>query len=236
MTMSCCKPHFFWLCMICACTSGVLKAQVFVEPESIPDVMLFTGSSGDDWQEVGWIFRNLSFFPISQHVLTREIVTSEFPLNQGAATERFCLGELCFLAGTESSPPFSLGAFQEIVIKANYKSLFMEGAVSINYCVHGVSETPSDGICHQVEFSYSLDGYLPGCTAPYAMNYLEDATVDDGSCIFDNNGQTYNEGYAQGFEDGQSQGLTCPSDADQDGLITVADLLALLSVFGASCQ
>lgn len=222
--------------MVCLSAPAVVCSQVFVAADAIPDVYVFSGSSGDDWQEVEWTCRNPGFLSLPQRVLTREIVLSDIPLNQGAASERFCLGDVCFLPGTESSPPFSMGAFEEILIKPNYRPAFTEGSVILKYCVHEADEPPSNGVCHQIEFVYSLDGYSPGCTAPYALNFDQEATVDDGSCVFNSDGQAYNDGYAQGFEDGQSQSLTCASDADQDGVISVADLLSLLSVFGEICD
>ena len=51
-----------------------------------------------------------------------------------------------------------------------------------------------------------------GCTNSEACNYDEEAIVDNGTCEYDS--------------------CSCPADINQDGLITVADILILLGEFG----
>lgn len=212
------------------------QAQVFNEAASLPDVFVFTGSSGDEWQEVEWTCFNPTFLTLSSLILSREILETEVALNDGGAEERFCLGDICYLTGTESSAPFSLGPFQSIVVKPNYRSQFEEGAVSIRYCVHQNGSAPESGACHTVQFDYQLDGYVEGCTYSNAWNFDPAATADDGSCFFGSATQAYDDGYQDGYEAGLSEVTSCPSDHDADGLITVADLLGLLSVFGEVCE
>jgi hypothetical protein len=57
---------------------------------------------------------------------------------------------------------------------------------------------------------------VAGCTYVDAVNYNASANLDDGSCVF----ETTNE---------------CPGDFDQDGSITVSDLLELLVAIGTTC-
>jgi len=57
---------------------------------------------------------------------------------------------------------------------------------------------------------------VAGCTYVDAVNYNASANFDDGSCVF----ETSNE---------------CPGDFDQDGSITVSDLLELLVAIGTTC-
>lgn len=211
-------------------------AQVFADAASIPDVFLFTGSAGDDWQEVEWTCLNPSLFPLSSLVVTRDILETNVTLNEGGAAERFCVGEICYLTGTQSSAPFSMGPFESIQIKPNYQSQFAEGAVTMRYCLHGASLPPESGVCHTLQFEYQLDGYVEGCTYLSALNFDAAATVDDGSCFFGSAGQAYDNGYQDGYEVGVSEVTPCPSDHDADGLITVSDLLGLLSVFGEVCD
>ena len=55
-----------------------------------------------------------------------------------------------------------------------------------------------------------------GCTYPNALNFDSAANVDDGSCQF-------------------GGGSVCPGDLNQDGSISVTDVLELLVVFGSIC-
>ena len=59
---------------------------------------------------------------------------------------------------------------------------------------------------------------LFGCTYPDAVNYDSLATVDDGSCLYDD------------------VSSDCPSDIDGDGTVTTQDLLSFLSFFGEICE
>ena len=58
---------------------------------------------------------------------------------------------------------------------------------------------------------------VPGCTYMGALNFEPLATFDDGSCLFNDNVNT------------------CSSDINGDNLITVGDLLLLLTDFGGTC-
>lgn len=59
------------------------------------------------------------------------------------------------------------------------------------------------------------DGYVAGCTYADATNYDPTATVDDGSCIYEDEG--------------------CAEDMNGDGVVNTIDLLQFLGSFGASC-
>ena len=82
--------------------------------------------------------------------------------------------------------------------------------------------TDDDGSCQFAQL---------GCTYTVACNYSAEADSDDGSCVFAEPG--YNcegellEDYA-GSND-------CIADLDNDGVVGVNDLLALLSSFGFFC-
>ena len=58
--------------------------------------------------------------------------------------------------------------------------------------------------------------YLSGCLDPVACNFLPAATVDDGSCLYASFG--------------------CEGDLDNDGYVTVSDLLIFLTMLGSSCN
>ena len=75
-----------------------------------------------------------------------------------------------------------------------------------------------------------------GCANSDAVNYNELATIDDGSCLFDQSyvDSTFDAGVASvdcsDFED------DCPADLDGDGAVSTSDLLEFLSSFGLICE
>ena len=91
-----------------------------------------------------------------------------------------------------------------------------------------------------------------GCTSSNATNYDSTATIDDGSCMYDQDGynsgiasvditsdnqEVYDGAYAAGVAsvvcpDG---GSSCPSDLDNDGAVATTDLLIFLSSYGGTC-
>jgi hypothetical protein len=71
--------------------------------------------------------------------------------------------------------------------------------------------TVDDGSC---DFASCI---VSGCTYENALNFNLLATNDDGTCLF-NSGDN-----------------TCATDINGDSVITVADLLLLLTDFGATC-
>ena len=92
----------------------------------------------------------------------------------------------------------------------------------------------TNGICD--------DEDVVGCTYQNASNYDSTATLDDGSCMYDtcdpNSG--FDAGYAEGYDDGVASvdcpDDDCPSDLNNDGGISTADLLIFLSSFGYTCE
>ena len=76
-----------------------------------------------------------------------------------------------------------------------------------------------------------------GCTYPSATNYNSLATLDDGSCLFEecNYDSAYNDGYEQGLIDGANSS-ECPGDYNGDLSVTTQDLLMFLTLFGFQCQ
>ena len=87
---------------------------------------------------------------------------------------------------------------------------------------------------------------MPGCTYPSACNYDNAATEDDGSCDFVSC-ETFGCSYPSALnfnslvtiDDGSCLFATtenpCTTDINNDGIVTVADLLLLLTDFGATC-
>ena len=84
-----------------------------------------------------------------------------------------------------------------------------------------------------------------GCTYANAVNFLNYANDDDGSCLFagctDSTAANFNP--IATIDDGScgeacdlAGDSTCQADNDGDGVITVSDLLILLGEFGATCE
>ena len=87
-------------------------------------------------------------------------------------------------------------------------------------CNYDANATIDDGSCQFLDecgVCGGNNGTCSGCTNPDAENYDPSAIVDDGSCAF---------------------GPGCPEDLNEDGQITVADILQLLADFGctSSCD
>ena len=112
-----------------------------------------------------------------------------------------------------------------------------------------LNDTDDDGICDEFE--------VVGCSDPEAMNYNDMATDDDGSCQFAQLGCTYTVACNYSAEADSDDGSCvfaepgyncegelledyagsndCIADLDNDGVVGVNDLLALLSSFGFFC-
>ena len=92
------------------------------------------------------------------------------------------------------------------------------GCTDASACNYDPSATIDDGSCLQLDACGVCGGdssTCSGCTDPEADNYDPSAIVDDGSC---------------------SYGPACPEDLNNDGLISVADILELLADFGCTAN
>lgn len=77
----------------------------------------------------------------------------------------------------------------------------------------------SNGICTRQTnaVEWIIRSGIGGCTYANAINYLAEAQVDDGSCIF-------------------SVNCDCPADLDANGFIGLSDLLLFLEQYGTFCH
>lgn len=117
-----------------------------------------------------------------------------------------------------------------------------------------LNDCNNNGVCDEDEFY--------GCTYAFACNYNQEATTDDGSCIvavpnydcegncildLNNNGlcdleevagctniDAINYDAEATLDDGSCM-VTCKGDFDNDGQITINDLLGFLAAFGNQC-
>lgn len=85
------------------------------------------------------------------------------------------------------------------------------GCLYASACNFSPLVTLDDGSCDFISC------VLPGCTYPSGLNFDPMATFDDASCVFNENVNT------------------CSTDVNGDNVITVADLLLLLTDFGGIC-
>ena len=76
-----------------------------------------------------------------------------------------------------------------------------------------------------------------GCTYPIFPNYDPDALIDDGSCAFNDSdpgggggGCDFETWCEENYEDG------CQADLNEDGVISIGDLLELMTVYGTPCN
>ena len=92
------------------------------------------------------------------------------------------------------------------------------GCTDESACNYNPAATIDDGSCLQLDACGVCggdDSSCSGCTNPDADNYDPNAIVDDGSCIVTPD---------------------CPEDLNNDGLISVADILELLADFGCTAD
>ena len=90
------------------------------------------------------------------------------------------------------------------------------GCTDATACNYDATATIDDGSCLQADACSVCGGdnsTCSGCTDPEAENYDPAAIVDDGSCSYP---------------------PACPEDLNNDGQITVADILELLADFGCT--
>ena len=93
------------------------------------------------------------------------------------------------------------------------------------------ADIDGDGICDDEDdclYDFNNNGVcddaeVPGCTYDDAVNYNENATVDDGSC-------------EMGASGSDNVWATCYGDLNADGLVQLNDLLGLLTVYGNDCE
>ena len=92
------------------------------------------------------------------------------------------------------------------------------GCTDSTACNYDAAASIDDGSCLQLDACGVCGGdnsTCSGCTDPAADNYDPAAIVDDGSCTY---------------------APACPEDLNNDGQITVADILALLADFGCTSE
>ena len=80
---------------------------------------------------------------------------------------------------------------------------------------------------------------IPGCTNSAASNYNATATVDNGTCLYAGctNASAYNFNPIANVDDGSCDLIgTCFGDMNQDGVITIEDVMLFIATFGTNCN
>ena len=106
------------------------------------------------------------------------------------------------------------------------------GCTSPSACNYDATATVDDGSCEYTSCA--------GCTSPSACNYDATATIDDGtceslSCAGCTDSTACNYDATATIDDGTCESLSCAvcqGDINGDGMITVSDILIVLSEFG----
>jgi hypothetical protein len=78
-----------------------------------------------------------------------------------------------------------------------------------------------------------------GCTYPAAANFNPTATKDNGSCVYSGctNPQGYNYNPLATIDNGTCDLIgTCFGDMNQDGTVTIEDVLLFVQTFGTNCN
>lgn len=237
----------------CACAGGWHAAAGQLALVDAPaHVEAVAGAEGADEVSVGWGVTNTGAQTVFLMV-TRTVEFSVQPWNcplqseEAGAYERFCWGPICYpyCSGESSDSPANLVAIApgdtNWTFVADYYPDEILGVTSLTFCFHPLSGI-ANGVCHTIDFELTEPEVLTGCTYLTASNFNAFATVDDGSCTFpgcldpealnfsphfnaDGGGCIYNSGNPD-----------CPSDITGDGVVTVGDLLELLSSFGEGCE
>ena len=155
------------------------------------------------------------FFPIEWQTATNGYYAAEIDLSgyiiEGDGTWSVTIG---------NGYGFSEGALYDALITFEGICLLEDvvdvpGCTDSTACTYNSESTTDDGSCEYYDECGECGGdnsTCSGCTNSEACNYDEEAIVDDGTCEYDS--------------------CSCPADINQDGLITVADILILLGEFG----
>lgn len=111
-----------------------------------------------------------------------------------------------------------LGCTDDLACNYNYQATCND-----NSCMYPDCTDPM--ACNFNECTTCSDNSLceygcAGCTYPTATNFAPNASIDDGSCVFDV----------------APPASTCATDIDGDGQVGVSDLLLVLGEFGDSCE
>jgi len=155
------------------------------------------------------------FFPSEWQTATNGYYVAEIDLSgyviEGDGTWSITIG---------NGYSFSEGALYDALITLEGTCVLEDavdvpGCTDLTACNYNIEATTDDGSCEYYDECGECGGdnsTCSGCTVSEACNYDSDAIVDNGTCEYDS--------------------CSCLTDVNQDGVITVADILILLGEFG----
>ena len=177
-------------------------------------------SFGDGWQGCYILITDLD----GNTVVNTSLPNGGYPGNN-YAQEVYCFEPGCYILSTgddtfSSEPTWTIGGVFGGVISGGEQYGPAYFSVGGNNCIEGCdiacacNYNPAANITVLEDCNFDD---CSGCTYADATNFDENAGVDDGSCEFDLSNP-------------------CPSDINEDGSVTTADLLQFLGAFGTVCE
>mgnify|MGYP000070577433 CR=1 FL=1 len=124
----------------------------------------------------------------------------------------------------------------------NYNSgaTFDDGSCQFNLLPAGCLDPLACNYCNVCTVNSNVCDYTClGCTYPAAANYNPAATKDNGSCVYSGctNPQGYNYNPLATIDNGTCDLIgTCFGDMNQDGTVTIEDVLLFVQTFGTNCN
>jgi hypothetical protein len=132
------------------------------------------------------------------------------------------------------------GCTYQTATNYNANATFDDGSCIFSLIPAGCLDPNACNYCNVCTVnSNSCEYSCLGCTYPAAANYNPSATRDNGSCQYAGctNPQGYNFNPLATVDNGTCDLIgTCFGDMNQDGIITIDDVLLFIQIYGTNCN